>query len=223
MPLKEFPAEVSSRKFAGGAGTENYIIGMMKLKKAHRGLVEKFHSKKLVYSGVIDFRADTVVLPNGKKATRQFIAHPGAVAVLPLLPDGRVIFVRQYRYPVKEATLEIPAGKMRSAADSPLVRAKAELKEETGYTAARIKPLFSFWPSTAFSDELLRIYTAEGLRRGTPSPDDDEFINTEVIPFDKAWDMVRRGGIKDAKTVIALQAWKIRLLSKQPTYLETKK
>src|SRR3989338_3728979 len=83
----------------------------MPLKKdKHAGLTESFHKKKIVYSGAVDFRADTVTLPNGRKATRDFMSHPGAVAVLPVLDDGRIVFVRQYRYPVAEATLEIPAG-----------------------------------------------------------------------------------------------------------------
>jgi ADP-ribose pyrophosphatase len=191
------------------------MVEMKDAKKEHAGLVEKFHSKKLLFSGTVKFRADTVTLPNGKKATREFMAHPGAVAVLPVLPDGSVIFVRQYRYPVGAVTLEVPAGKLHSKTDSPLARAHAELKEETGYTARAIKPLITFWPSTAFSDETLYIYTATGLRGGTPDPDDDEFLRLEILPFEKAWAMLRDGKIKDAKTIIALQAWKIKLLERK--------
>jgi len=182
--------------------------------KAHAELREKFYKKRLIFSGTVDFRADTVLLPNGKKATRAFMAHPGAVAVLPVLPDGRIIFVRQYRYPVNETTLEIPAGKLNSASDEPLARVKAELKEETGYTASGIKPLISFWPTTAFSNEVLHIFTATGLRGGTPDPDEDEFLRIETLPFEKAWGLVGKGAIKDAKTIIALQAWKIKLMEK---------
>ena len=186
----------------------------MALKKdKHAGLTESFHKKKIVYSGAVDFRADTVTLPNGRKATRAFMSHPGAVAVLPVLDDGRIVFVRQYRYPVAEATLEIPAGKLNSISDKPLGRVKAELKEETGYTAASIKPLISFWPTTAFSNEVLYIYTASGLRGGThQNLDEDEFVNVEIMPFEKAWGLVKKGVIRDAKTIIALQAWKIKLL-----------
>ena len=181
-------------------------------KDRHAGLREDFHKKRVVFSGTVDFRADTVVLPNGKKATRAFMDHAGAVAVLPVLDDGRIVFVHQYRYPVKEVTLEIPAGKLNSASDRPLARVKAELKEETGYTAASIKPLISFWPTTAFSNEVLHIFTATGLRGGTPNPDEDEFLHTEILPFEKAWQLVKKGVIRDAKTIIALQAWKIKLL-----------
>lgn len=176
---------------------------------------ERFHSKRVLYSGTVDFRNDTVVLPNGRKATRAFMAHPGAVAALPVLPDGSIIFVRQYRYPVGQVTLEIPAGKLHSASDNPLARMRAELKEETGYTASSIKPLTDFWPTTAFSTEVLQIYTATGLKPGKSSPDEDEFINTEILPFEKAWRLVRAGAIMDAKTIIALQAWKIKLLERK--------
>ncbi len=185
----------------------------MKIKD--RGLVEREFKKKVVLSGTVDFRSDTVVLPNGKKATRAFMDHRGAVGLLPILDYGRIVFVHQYRYPVKEVTLEIPAGKLHSWTDSPLARAKAELKEETGFTASRIKPLISFWPSTAFSSEVLHIYTAEGLKGGTPNPDDDEFIRLEILPFEKAWGLIKKGVIKDAKTIIALQAWKIKLLERK--------
>lgn len=176
-------------------------------------LTEKPLRQRLVFSGTVTFRADTVVLPNGKKATREFMAHPGAVAVLPVLPDGRIVFVRQYRYPVSQVTLEIPAGKLHSAADKPLARARAELREETGFTAASIKPLLSFWPTPAFSNEVLHIFTASGLRSGAPSPDEDEFLRIEILPFKKAWSMIKTGLIRDSKTLIALQAWKIRLMA----------
>jgi len=142
------------------------------------------------------------------------MAHPGAVAVLPVLPDGRIIFVRQYRYPVGQATLEIPAGKLHSASDRPLTRAKAELREETGFTAARITPLLSFWPTPAFSNEVLHIFKAIGLRPGASFPDEDEFLRVETLSFEKAWALVNKGLIMDSKTIIALQAWKLRLLEK---------
>ena len=180
----------------------------------HAGLRENFYKKRVVYTGAVNFRADTVTLPNGKTATRAYMEHPGAVAVLPVLPDGSIVFVRQFRYPVGEVTLEIPAGKFNFPGDKPLARVKAELKEETGYTASSIKPLITFWPTTAFSTEVLHVFTASGLKGGTPDPDDDEFINIEILSFEKAWSMVTKGLIKDAKTLIALQAWKIKQLEK---------
>lgn len=183
--------------------------------KAAHPYTEKQHRARLVFSGTVKFRADTVTLPNGKKSIREFVDHPGAVAVLPVLPDGRLVFVRQYRYPVGEATLEVPAGKLHSAKDSPLRRAKAELKEETGYTAGTFRHVVSYWPTPAFSNEVLHVYTASGLKPGAARPDDDEFLTLEILPFKKAWRMVETGTIRDSKTVIALQAWKIKLLEKK--------
>lgn len=180
--------------------------------KPEHPYTEKKHKERLLFSGTVKFRADTVKLPNGKKATREFVDHPGAVAILPVLPDGRVVFVRQYRYPVGEATLEIPAGKLHGPKDSPLVRARAELREETGYGAGRLTRILSYWPTPAFSTEVLHVYVATGLRAGAPEPDEDEFLTLETIPFKKAWNMVKAGKLRDSKTIIALQAWKIEQL-----------
>jgi len=184
---------------------------LKRLSKNHENLIEKPFRKIRVYGGkAVSLRADEITLPNGKKATREFMEHPGAVAVLPVLDDGRLVFLNQYRYPVGRVTLEIPAGKLHSLKDSPLKRVRAELKEETGCTAKVIKPLMDFWPTTAFSNELLRIYLASGIRHGRANPDEDEFLRMEILSFKKAWAMLERGEIKDSKTIIALQAYKIR-------------
>jgi len=174
-------------------------------------LIEKQFKKIRLYKGkAVSFRADEITLPNGKRASREFMRHPGAVAALPVLADGRLIFVRQYRYPVGRVTLEIPAGKLHSPKDPPLKRIRAELKEETGCTARTITPLLDFWPTPAFSNELLRIYLASGISHGLSNPDEDEFLRMEILSFKKAWAMLERGDIKDSKTIIALQAYKIR-------------
>ena len=201
-----------------------YCLGLRKLYNGGMGkdfrtasghaILEKCFKKEVIFKGTVTFRKDTVVLPNGKKATREFMDHPGAVAVLPVTDDGKIIFVRQFRYPVGKATLEIPAGKLHSPKDNTLARAKAELQEETGYTAKKIKPLLSYWTSPAFANEVLHIFTAEGLRPGASSPDEDEFLRVETLPFEKAWRMLKAGQIQDSKTIIALQAWKIKLLEK---------
>lgn len=178
-------------------------------------LTEKILKKNIVYSGTVNFRADDITLPDGHNSVREYIEHPGAAAVLPLLPNGDIIFIRQYRYPVREATLEIPAGKMHSKQDNPLARAKAELEEETGYTAKTYRFLTDFWPTCAFSDEVLRIYIAEGLTPGESHPDEDEFLKLVILPFKEAWNMLKKGKIKDSKTIIALQALKIHLLEEK--------
>lgn len=182
----------------------------------NKTLFEKRLKRRKVFSGnAVNFRADIIRLPNGKTAMREFMDHPGAVAILPVLENGDIVMVRQYRYPVGSATLEIPAGKLHSQNDPPLKRAKAELREETGYYGGRLKKLTAFWPTSAFSNELLHVYIATGLKAGASAPDEDEFIRVESMPFKKAVRLVRTGKIKDAKTIIALQAYELSLSSPQ--------
>jgi ADP-ribose pyrophosphatase len=172
-------------------------------------LIETLVRRKTVYSGgAVDFRVDRVALPNGKRAEREFLDHPGAVGVIPILPGGRVVLVRQYRHPVAEVTLEIPAGKLDSK-ESPLRCVRRELKEETGYTAGHLRPLLRYWPTPAFANELLYLFVAENLRLGSRNPDEDEFLDVVEMSFKKALSLVRRGEIRDSKTVIALLAYEL--------------
>ncbi|MDE2491881.1 MAG: NUDIX hydrolase [Elusimicrobia bacterium] len=175
------------------------------------GLIERFVRKKTVWRGrVVGLRLDTVRLPSGKLATREYLDHPGAVGIVPLLPGGRVVMVRQYRHPVREVTLELPAGKL-DAREKPLSCVRRELKEETGYSARKITPLLQFWPTPAFANEVLHMFVAEGLKAGKMDTDEDEFLECVTLPFKKALELVRRGEIRDSKTVIGLLAcavWK---------------
>lgn len=170
------------------------------------GLVEKRLRLNPVYKGrAVGFHVDTVRLPNGKKAAREYLHHHGAVGVLPFLDKKTVVLVRQYRYPIGEVTLEMPAGKLDPGEDR-LACVKRELREETGYSARRIRHLLDYWPTCAFSDELLRLYIADGLKPGKVSPDHDEFIEAVAVPYKEALGLVWKGRIKDSKTVIALLA-----------------
>lgn len=169
-------------------------------------LVEKKIKSKKIYRGVTGFNVDTVRLVNGKTSFREYMLHPGASAVLAFI-DGKVLFVEQYRYPVKKVTLELPAGKMKKG-QSPLACARAELEEETGYKAGKIKKLLSFNTSVAFSDEVLHIYLAENLKRGKMHLDADESVNVKLIDYEKALKMVKSGKITDSKTIIALLYYK---------------
>jgi ADP-ribose pyrophosphatase len=176
------------------------------MKSADAGLIEKFVSKKVVWHGrAIDFRVDTIRLPNGKLATREFMDHPGAVGVIPFADKDTVVMVRQYRHPVGEVTLELPAGKLDKG-ENPLACVKRELKEETGYTARKITKLFQYWPTSAFANEVLHLYVAEGLKAGKMNTDEDEFLRCVTVPFKKALKMVMNGEIKDSKTIICLLA-----------------
>ncbi len=175
-----------------------------------KGLIETFVSKKTVWKGrAVNFDVDTVRLPNGKHATREFMNHPGAAGVVPFLDRDTIVLVRQYRYPVREVTLELPAGKL-DPGESPLVCLKRELKEETGFTAAKFKPLIKYWPTPAFADEVLHLYVATGLKKGEVNADDDEFIESVVMPFRKALDLVKTGKIRDSKTVVGLLACAVK-------------
>ena len=170
-------------------------------------LKEKLHKRNRVYSGkAVSFSVDHIILPDGKKATREFLEHPGAVAVLPFVDQENIVLVRQYRYPVREITYEIPAGKLQGK-ENLLSCVRRELEEETGFYAKKIKKLLSFWPTPAFSNEVLHIYLARDLKLTKKNPDDDEFIDHIEISFKKALKMVESGKIRDSKTVIALLYW----------------
>lgn len=157
----------------------------------------------------VAFNIDTVRLPNRKLAMREYLDHPGAVAVIPVLDRNRVVMVTQYRHPVQEITWELPAGKLDKG-ENPLSCVKRELQEETGYTAKKIRKLLSFWPTAAFANEIIHIYVAKSLTPGRHNPDDDEFLRCETWPLSKALRLVKTGKIKDSKTIIGLlayQAW----------------
>lgn len=159
-------------------------------------------SGRQIYKGVVGFNKDTVRLPNGKQASRVYLAHRGASAVVPV-ENGAVYLVRQYRYPIGRSTWEIPAGK-REEGQTPLACAKAELKQETGLRAAHWRKLTVFNPSNAFSTEFLHLYVAQGLSRGAACPDEDEFINVKKFPLATVYRWIESGKIQDAKTIIGL-------------------
>lgn len=164
---------------------------------------KKIRNQRLFRGKAVHFRIDQIRLPNGKKAIREYLDHPGAVAVLPLLGKDKVILVRQFRYPVNTMTWEIPAGKL-ARGENPLACVKRELQEETGYTARSWKKLLPYWPTAAFSNEVIHIYVARGLKPGKTNPDEDEFVESRVWPLKKAITAARQGKIRDSKTVIAL-------------------
>jgi ADP-ribose pyrophosphatase len=180
------------------------------MKKGDKGLIETFVSKKTIWRGrAVNFDVDTVRLPDGKLATREYMNHPGAVGVVPFLDKDTIVMVRQYRHPVGEVTLELPAGKL-DARESILSCVKRELAEETGFTAAKFTPLIKYWPTPAFADEVLHLFTATGLKPGKVNADEDEFIETVILPFKKAVAMIKSGKIRDSKTVVGILACAVR-------------
>ena len=168
-------------------------------------LEEKFISRKEIFDGkVLHVVCDTIELPNGKEATREICLHNGAVAVIPVLPDGRVIMERQYRYAHGAVMLEIPAGKLDSADEIPLEAAARELREETGALAGKMTYLGELVASPALVSEVIHLYLAEDLTFGERELDEDEFLDVEYIPLSELKEMVMRGEIPDGKTQIAV-------------------
>ncbi|MBR2082446.1 MAG: NUDIX hydrolase [Elusimicrobiaceae bacterium] len=175
--------------------------------KHYSKLKETKISGKTLFKGIVGVKLDTVRLVNGHNATRLYLDHRGASGVLPVEEDF-IYLVQQYRYPVGKVTLEIPAGK-REKGQTFLSCARAELKQETGMRAKSLKHVLKFNPTNAFSSEELHLYVATGLTRGKDCPDEDEFINLQKIPFAKAYKMMEKGEICDAKTIIMLQWWQL--------------
>lgn len=168
-------------------------------------LEEKFIKREQIYKGrVLDVVRDTVTLPNGKEAIREFCLHIGAVAILPLLSDGTVIMERQYRYPHGEVILEIPAGKLDSADEDRLEAAKRELREETGAVASKWTDLGTLIPTPAIVSEKIQLFLAEDISFTETELDEDEFIDVVHIPLSELYEMVMRGEIPDAKTQVCV-------------------
>lgn len=168
-------------------------------------LVEKQISSREIFNGtVLHVFEDRITLPNGAPAHREIIRHVGAVCVIPLTEDGRVVVEKQYRYPVESVLLEIPAGKLNSKSEVRLEAIKRELREETGLSADRWTDLGLFYPAPAYSDEAITMYMAEGLHSGTQALDEDEFLTVETVPLSDLVEAVMAGKIPDAKTQMAV-------------------
>ena len=167
-------------------------------------LDEVFVSSKPAFDGrLLHVHVDTVRLPNGRITTREMADHQGAIAVVPILPDGSIIFVKQFRYPMGTVMYEIPAGKIDSGED-PDTCAVRELSEETGYEADDWQYLGVIATTPGFTNEVIYLYAATGLHRHAQHTDEDEFISVEVIPKDKILPMIEDGTLYDAKSLAAL-------------------
>ena len=162
-------------------------------------------SSKEIFDGrILHVFEDTVRLPNGAAASREYLRHIGAVCVIPVLEDGSVLVERQYRYPVAQVLTEIPAGKLDAKDEDHLLAAQRELREETGATAERWTNLGVFYPACAYSDEAIEMYLAQGLHFGERHLDADEFLNVARVPLTELVEEVMAGRIPDAKTQIAI-------------------
>ena len=170
-----------------------------------KDLTEHFVSGERIFDGkLLKVQRDVVRLPDGSQGVREYVKHPGAVAVVPLFDDGRVLLERQFRYPHHREFIEVPAGKLEPN-EPHLDTAKRELLEETGYTAAEWTRLGVIHTAIAYTDEAIEIFQAKNLKQErAPQLDAGEFVDTLIVPFDEAIAMVRDGRITDSKTVAAL-------------------
>lgn len=158
-------------------------------------------SSQIVYEGkVFGIRRDEVIEPTGVRTTREMITHPGSVVVLPVLPDGRVLLIQQYRYAARQFLWELVAGRM-DGGETPEEGAARELKEETGYSAKKLKVFLEFFPTPGFLEEKMYLLLAEGLTPGEATPEDDEKIFAKAYTRKQLGEMLRKKKLRDAKTI----------------------
>lgn len=187
-------------------------------------LRETVVGSRVVHRGAyIEVRVDDILTPEGRRSTRDIVGHPGAVAILALDPEDRVLMVRQFRLAAGRTLLEIPAGTLDRAADGsledPALAAPRELEEETGHRASTWRHLGAFWTAPGFATELMHLYLATDLVPATGDrlrPDEDERLELEHVPWTTAVAMAERGEFGDAKTILGL-FWLARILAARGT------
>lgn len=161
-------------------------------------------SSQVVYTGkVFGIRRDEVIEPSGVRTTREMITHPGSVVVLPVLPDGRILLIQQYRYAARQYLWELVAGRIDEG-ETPLQAAERELKEETGYRAKRLKIFLELFPTPGFLEEKMFLLLAEGLTAGEATPEDDEKIIPRAYKRKQIEAMLQEKELRDAKTIAGL-------------------
>lgn len=163
----------------------------------------KLKRRRKLYQGkIVDLIVDDIEL-DGERYVREVVRHPGGVVVVGRNWEGRIPFVRQHRYPMNQNLLELPAGKI-DAGEEPRISAARELEEETGYCAADLDLVYRFYSSPGFCDELLYLYSASGLEKRGKNLEQDEIVEVEEYRLDEALQMLEKGEILDAKTIVAL-------------------
>lgn len=178
----------------------------------HASLTETRVGGESAYEGnFLKVKRDTVRLPDGKETTREYVLHSGAVMVIPLLDDGRVLLERQYRYPICKVMTEFPAGKL-DPNEGALACAERELREETGYSAREYTFLTRIHPIISYSTEFIDIFLARGLTEGERKLDDGEFLETFTVDVAQVGEWIRTGEITDVKTIIG-HFWLEKVLS----------
>lgn len=177
---------------------------------------EKTLQTKKVFNGnIVSLQVDNVLLPDGNESTREIVKHPGAVAIIAITNDDRIIFVEQYRKPLERSLIEIPAGKLEPN-EQPEITALRELEEETGYTTNKLDYITSFYTSPGFADEIMHIYYTDSITRldKLVALDEDEFVEVHYLSFDEAEQFILEKKIYDAKTIYALMYLKNKRMNK---------
>ena len=158
----------------------------------------------MIYQGrVFGLRRDEVVEPSGLRATREVITHPGSVVVLPVLPDGRIVMIRQYRHATRQYLWELVAGR-KEPEETPKQGAARELLEETGYRAKRFKVFLDVFPTPGFLEERMYLLLAEGLTAGEAQPEEDEKIEVRAYRLKELKQMIKSGRLRDAKSIAGI-------------------
>jgi len=176
---------------------------LMARKKSVRAKAKILRSKMIYQGRVFGVRRDEVLEPGGLRTTREVIAHPGSVVVLPVLPDRRIILIRQYRHATRQFLWELVAGRIDDG-ENPRQAASRELIEETGYRAKRFRVFLEVFPTPGFLEERMYILLAEGIRLGEAEPEEDERITSRAFTRRELESMIRRGKLRDAKSVAGL-------------------
>ncbi|HEY0879524.1 MAG TPA: NUDIX hydrolase [Zeimonas sp.] len=177
-----------------------------------KDLRETTIESQVVYDGTfLQMRRDRVRLPNGRESAREFIVHPGAATMIPIFPDERILVERQFRYPVGRTMIEMPAGKI-DPGESAIQTARRELVEETGYLAREWAFLTRLHPAIGFASEVMDLFLCRDLEQTAHSPDEDEFLEIEIVRFGWLMDELRAGRLTDVKTQIAT-FWLERMFS----------
>lgn len=172
-----------------------------------RPLDEKTLKTEQIFTGkVISLQVDEVELPNGRVSKREIVKHPGAVAVIPITDENKIVMVEQYRKALERTIIEIPAGKLEKG-EKPEICAARELEEETGYECENMEWLISFYTSPGFADEIVHLYKATGLskKENAATTDEDEFVNLMEITLEESIQLIKDQQIYDAKTAYAVQ------------------
>ncbi len=175
----------------------------MPKKSPASGKAKTLRSKFLYKGRVFSVRRDEIIEPTGVRATRDMITHPGSVVVLPVLPDGRIVMIRQYRYAARQFLWELVAGRI-DVGENPLQAAARELIEETGYRAKKLRVFLSVFPTPGFLEERMHLLLATGLTAGEAEPEEDERIETRAYTRKELESMIRRNKLIDAKSIAGL-------------------